>query len=95
MRKITSISNKIYLIETVETDITNADCVFGKSLHLTTENQFYISEPIRVIKNKDILLNEPSNSMEIDFFHHVSKQPSKEIPKTKKILEEYELEQYF
>ena len=91
MKKIISKTNKVFLVEPVDTDACNDDCIFGRSLHMTTENSFLIVDATRIILKDNIKSLDVPSQNEIDFFNFVDSQKDKEIPKTKRVLEEYNL----
>ncbi|MBP1040410.1 hypothetical protein I6N95_05215 [Vagococcus sp. BWB3-3] len=95
MEKITSNSGKIFIVSKVASDLSNDDCIYGNSLHMTTKNSFLITDAIRIILIKDIKSIVKPSIEELSFFNFINAQPNKEIPKTKKILEEFNLLAYF
>ncbi|MGO3049926.1 hypothetical protein CD110_12375 [Staphylococcus casei] len=102
MKKIIT-KKHVFLIDEKES-IGNDDCVYGKSLllsiyvHVNTKTKgktgsFIYSEFVgRIVRHDDVVAIEDLTDKEIEFFEYVKKR--KEVPYSKKIVEEYDVEKY-
>ncbi len=82
----------------------NDDCIYGQSLLLSiyvhvntktkgkTGNFFYSEFAGRIVRHEDVIAIEKPTDNELAFFEYVKKR--KEVPYSKKIVEEYDVEKY-
>lgn len=102
MKKVIT-KKHVFLVNEVESN-GNDDCIYGQSLllsiyvHVNTKTNgktgsFIYSESIgRIVRHEDVVSIEDPTYNEIEFYKYIKEH--KEIPYSKRIVEEYNLEKY-